>query len=109
MAFPNISDMMKNAQMLQEKMQKMQENFASESFIGEAGGGLVRVTLKGQNAMQKVEIDASLLKPEEKDIVEDLICAAFDDANRKATRALQDKMQELTGGLGLPPGMKLPF
>jgi DNA-binding YbaB/EbfC family protein len=99
--------MMKQAAQLQTKMQEMQAELDSITVEGAAGGGLVSVTLSAKGDLKAVRIDSSLIKPEEKEIVEDLIVAAHADARRKAEVVLQDKMKGLTGGLPLPPGMKL--
>jgi DNA-binding YbaB/EbfC family protein len=99
--------MMKQAAQLQTKMQEMQAELDSITVEGAAGGGLVSVTLSAKGDLKAVRIDPSLIKPEEKEIVEDLIVAAHADARRKAEVVLQDKMKGLTGGLPLPPGMKL--
>jgi DNA-binding YbaB/EbfC family protein len=99
--------MMKQAAQLQTKMQEMQAELDAITVEGAAGGGLVSVTLSAKGDLKAVRIDPSLIKPEEKEIVEDLIVAAHADARRKAEVVLQDKMKGLTGGLPLPPGMKL--
>jgi nucleoid-associated protein EbfC len=99
--------MMKQAAQLQTKMQEMQAELDSITVEGAAGGGLVSVTLSAKGDLKSVRIDPSLIKPEETEIVEDLLVAAHADARRKAEAVLQDKMQGLTGGLALPPGMKL--
>jgi nucleoid-associated protein EbfC len=99
--------MMKQAAQLQTKMQEMQAELDSITVEGAAGGGLVTVTLNAKGDLKGVRIDPSLVRPEEKEIVEDLIVAAHADARRKAEAVLQDKMKGLTGGLPLPPGMKL--
>ena len=99
--------MMKKATELQSKMQEMQAELDLITVEGAAGGGLVSVTLSAKGDLKSVHIDASLIKPEEKEIVEDLIVAAHADARRKAEVLLQDKMKGLTGGLPIPPGMKL--
>jgi DNA-binding YbaB/EbfC family protein len=99
--------MMKQAAQLQSKMQEMQAELDSITVEGVAGGGLVSVTLSAKGDLKGVRIDSSLIKPEEKEIIEDLIVAAHADARRKAEGVLQDKMKGLTGGLPLPPGMKL--
>src|SRR5262244_804889 len=99
---PDFLGMMKQAAQLQSKMQAMQEELGNVEVEGIAGGGLVSVRM---TAMKDVKIDASLLKPEESEIVEDLLVTAFGDARRKAEAAMQEKMQSLAGGLGLPPGM----
>ncbi|WP_421725292.1 YbaB/EbfC family nucleoid-associated protein [Bauldia sp.] len=109
MALGDLMGMMKQAKQLQEKMEAMQEEVAAMSVEGTAGGGLVTVTLNGKGEMKAIRIDPSLLKPEEGEILEDLIVAASTDARSKADTALQDKMREMTGGMNLPPGMKLPI
>ena len=99
--------LMKQAAQLQTKMQEMQNELDQIEVEGVAGGDLVSVKLSAKGEMKGVSIDASLLKAEEKDIVEDLIVAAHADARRKAEEVMQDKMKSLTGGLPLPPGLKL--
>ena len=99
--------MMKQAAELQSRMQEMQAELDQVEVDGSAGGGLVTVKLSGKGEIKGVAIDASLLKPEEKEIVEDLIVAAANDARRKAETIMQEKMKSLTGGLSLPPGLKL--
>jgi DNA-binding YbaB/EbfC family protein len=106
-AMKDLMGVMRQAQQLQERMQKIQEELAGMEIVGQSGGGLVAVTLNGKGEMRRVKIDPSLLKPEEAEIVEDLIVAAAADAKGKVEAALQSKMQELTGGLPLPPGLKL--
>jgi DNA-binding YbaB/EbfC family protein len=101
--------LMKQAQQLQQKMEAMQSELDKLEVEGSSGGGLVRITLSAKGEARALSIDPSLLKPEEREIVEDLVVAAHADARRKAEALLQDKMKELTGGLPLPPGMKLPF
>jgi nucleoid-associated protein EbfC len=103
----NLMKMMKQAQELQGRMQQMQEELASLQVEGQSGGGLVQVTLNGKMEARAVKIDPSLVKPEDVEVLEDLILAALQDAKGKAEAALQQKMQEVTGGLPLPPGMKL--
>jgi DNA-binding YbaB/EbfC family protein len=105
----DLMGMMKQAKELQEKMQSLQDEAAALSIEGSAGGGLVKVTVNGKSEMKSIHIDPSLLKPEEAEIVEDLIVAAYGDARQKSEAALAEKMRALTGGLALPPGMKLPF
>jgi DNA-binding YbaB/EbfC family protein len=99
--------MMKQAAQLQTKMQEMQAELDSITVEGAAGGGLVSVTLSAKGDLKGVRIDPSLIKPDEKEIIEDLIVAAHADARRKAETVLLDKMIGLTGGLPIPPGMKL--
>ena len=105
----DIMKMMKQAKDLQSKMATMQEEIALIEVEGAGGAGLVKVTLNGKGEMRGVSIDPSLLKEEEAEILEDLIVAAHNDAKGKAEAAMQEKMQELTGGLQLPPGMQLPI
>ena len=103
----NLMDMMKQAKQLQDKMQEMQASVEAITETGSSGAGLVTVTLNGKGMLGAVHIDPSLLKPDETEILEDLIVAAHADAKSKIETTLQSKMQELTGGLQLPPGMKL--
>lgn len=109
MAIGDLMGMMKQAKQLQEKMQQMQEEVAGLSIDGASGGGLVKVTVNGKNELKSIRIDPSLLKPEEVEILEDLVVAACGDARVKAEAELARRMQAMTGGFGLPPGMKLPF
>jgi DNA-binding YbaB/EbfC family protein len=109
MAIGDLMGMMKQAKQLQEKMQQMQEEIAAMTIEGSAGGGLVAVTMSGKGDLKSVRIDPSLVKPEEVEILEDLIVAACNDAKAKAELQVADKMRAMTGGLNLPPGMKLPF
>jgi DNA-binding YbaB/EbfC family protein len=99
--------LMKQATQLQAKMQEMQAELDQIAVEGIAGGGMVTVMLSAKGDLKGVRIDPSLIKPEEKEIVEDLIVAAHADARRKAETLLQEKMKNLTGGLPLPPGLKL--
>jgi nucleoid-associated protein EbfC len=103
----NFSGMMKQAQELQTRMAEMQAEMERARVEGQSGGGLVVLTLNGKGELVGVKIDASLAKPEEVEILEDLIVAAHADAKAKVERLLQEKMQSLTGGLPLPPGLKL--
>jgi DNA-binding YbaB/EbfC family protein len=103
----DLMGMMKQVKDMQQRMQRLQEELAAIEVTGTAGGGLVSVTLTGKGDMKGVKIDPSLLKPEEAEIVEDLIVAATSDAKAKVEERLQEKMAEVTGGLPLPPGMKL--
>ena len=103
----DLMGMMKQVKDMQERMQRLQEELAAVEVTGTAGGGLVSVTLTGKGDMKGVKIDPSLMKPEEAEIVEDLIVAATTDAKAKVEQRLQEKMAEVTGGLPLPPGMKL--
>ncbi|MEP3231872.1 MAG: YbaB/EbfC family nucleoid-associated protein [Hyphomicrobiales bacterium] len=105
----DIMGLMKKAGEMQAKIQEMQEEAANAEVVGTAGGGLVTVTLSGKGEMRGLKVDPSLLKEEEAEIMEDLILAAHNDAKGKSEAAMQEKMQEMTAGLPLPPGMKLPF
>ena len=104
---PDFMGLMKQAAELKTKMEAMQAELDQVEVEGQAGGGLVTVKLTAKGEMKGARIDPSLLKPEEKEIVEDLLVAAHADARRKADALLQEKMKALTGGLPLPPGMKL--
>ncbi|HEY6258761.1 MAG TPA: YbaB/EbfC family nucleoid-associated protein [Xanthobacteraceae bacterium] len=99
--------LMKQAAELKSKMEAMQAELERIEVDGTAGGGLVTVRLSGKGEMKSVKIDDSLIKPQEKEILEDLVVAAHADARRKAETLLQDKMKTVTGGLPLPPGLKL--
>jgi DNA-binding YbaB/EbfC family protein len=101
--------LMKQAQAMQEKIQAMQAEMERLEVEGQSGGGMVRVTLSAKGQMRNLVIDDQLLKPEEKQILEDLIVTAHEDARKKAERLIEEKMQGMTAGLALPPGMKLPF
>lgn len=105
----NLGNMLKEAQKLQGKMSEMQEKLADVEIAGTSGGGMVTVTLNGKGEMRKVKIDPSLADPEETEILEDLVVAAFNDAKAKVEAYVQEEMGKLTGGMNLPPGMKLPF
>jgi len=104
----NINDIMKQAQAMQEKMQKMQDEVRSLEVHGESGAGMVKVTMTGQHDVKKIHIDISLMK-EDKEILEDLIAAAVNDAVRRVEKMTQERMSKLTGGLPIPPGFKMPF
>lgn len=104
---PNFSNMMKQAQELQGKMQQMQGELDTLECNGTSGAGLITVTLNGKGDMTGLKIDPSMVKPDEAEILEDLIIAAHTDAKSKMEAMLQDKMKDITGGLPIPPGMKL--
>jgi nucleoid-associated protein EbfC len=104
---PDFMGLMKQAAQLQSKMEALQAELDTIEVEGAAGGGLVTVKLTAKGEMKSAKIDDSLLKPSEKEILEDLLVAAHADARRKAEAVMQEKMQGLTGGLPLPPGMKL--
>ena len=103
-----FGDIMKQAQKMQENMQRMQDEIASTEVTGEAGAGMVKVTMTGRHDVKRVDIDPSLLSTD-KEMLEDLVAAAVNDANRRVEKASQDKMADVASGLGLPPGLKLPF
>ena len=103
----DLMKLMKQAGEIQGRMQKLQEDLAALEVEGQSGAGLVKVTLNGKMEARGIKIDPSLIKPDEAEMLEDLILAAFQDAKGKAETAVQAKMQEVTGGLQLPPGLKL--
>jgi DNA-binding YbaB/EbfC family protein len=103
----NLMGMMKQVGEMQARVQQMQDELAALEIDGQSGGGLVKVTLSGKGEVKKVRIDPSLLKPDDAEIVEDLIVAASADAKAKLDVEMQSKMQEMAGGLPLPPGLKL--
>ena len=105
----NLSGLMKQAQQMQAKMQEMQAKLEAMDIEGTAGAGLVSVTLNGRGDMRKIKIDPKLADPAETEMLEDLILAAHSDAKRKLEQMAADEMQKVSGGLNLPPGMKLPF
>jgi DNA-binding YbaB/EbfC family protein len=104
---PDFMGLMKQAAELKSKVEAMQAELDHVEVEGTAGGGLVTVNITAKSELKSVRIDPSLLKPDEAEILEDLIVAAHADARRKAETVLQEKMQSLTGGLPLPPGLKL--
>ena len=104
---PNFTDLMKQAAQLQSKMQDLQTELETVTVEGTAGGGMVSVTLTAKGDLKGVRIDDSLLKADEKEILEDLLVAAHSDARKRAEALVQDKMKSLTGGLPLPPGLGL--
>lgn len=103
----DLMKMMKQAQEIQGRMQKMQEDLQALEVAGQSGAGMVKVTLNGKGEMRAIRIDPSLMKPGENEMLEDLLIAAFQDARTKVDAEMQAKMQEITGGLPLPPGLKL--
>jgi DNA-binding YbaB/EbfC family protein len=105
----NLGQMMKQAQQMQAKMAEMQEQLAAAEMTGAAGGGMVQVTMNGKGELRAVKIDPSLVDPRDVEVLEDLIVAAAQDAKSKVEAHVAEEMQKLTGGLNLPPGMKLPF
>ena len=105
----NIGNMMKQAQQLQKKMAEAQQKLNDIEVEGESGGGLVKVIATAKGSFKRISIDDSLVKLDEKEILEDLITAAINDAKEKGETAANEEMKTLTGGLPLPPGMKFPF
>ncbi|MGP1354002.1 MAG: YbaB/EbfC family nucleoid-associated protein [Parasphingopyxis sp.] len=105
----NFEDIMKAAQNVQEELQKAQANLENIEVEGVSGGGLVKVRASAKGTIKGVEIDESLLTPDEKQVLEDLIAAALNDARTKADAKSQEEMSKMTSGLQLPPGFKMPF
>ena len=103
-----IGQLMKQAQEMQANMKKAQEEMASITVIGESGAGMVKVTMTCQHQVRQVEIDDSMIG-DDKEMLEDLVTAAVNDATRKVEKTVQEKFAGMAGGLNLPPGMKLPF
>lgn len=103
-----IGDIMKQAQQVQENLQKTQAEIANTEVSGESGAGMVKVVMTGRHDVKRVQIDPALMK-DDKEMLEDLIAAAVNDANRRVEKLTQEKMSGLTAGLNLPAGMKLPF
>jgi len=103
----NIAGLMQQAQKMQQEMQKAQEELARLEVTGEAGGGLVKVTMSGKHAVRRVEIDPSLL--DDREMLEDIVTAAINDAVNRIASTTQERMASMTSGINLPPGMKLPF
>ena len=102
----DMNNLMQQAQAMQEKMQKMQEEIANAEVTGEAGAGMVKVTMNGRHDVRKVELDPSLMS-EDKEMLEDLLAAAVNDAVRRVESQQKEKMESLTAGMPLPPGFKL--
>ncbi len=105
----NLGQMMKQAQEMQAKMAELQARMEHVELTGTAGAGLVSITLNGKGEMRQVTIDPSLAKPDEVEVLQDLIAAAANDARAKVEARVQEETRQLMGGLGLPPGLKLPF
>ena len=105
----DISQIMRQAQAMQAKIAEAQKKIEAMEAEGQAGGGLVKVKLNGKSAMLAVSIDASLLKPDEAEIVEDLVKAAHEDARRKLEEQQGEEMKKVSGGMGILPGFKMPF
>ena len=105
----NIENMMKQAQQLQKKMAEIQEKLNSIEVEGTSGGGMIKVISTAKGEIKRISIDDSLMKQGEKEIAEDLIVAAINNAKQKGEAAAQKEMKNVTGGIPMPPGMKLPF
>lgn len=105
----NLGNLMKQAQQMQSKMAEMQAKMAELEVTGASGGGMLKVTLNGKFELKGIKIDPALVTPDDVEVLEDLIVAAFNDAKAKAEAAMQDEMSKVTGGLNLPAGFKLPF
>ena len=103
----NLAGLMQQAQKMQEEIQRAQEELANLTVTGEAGGGLVKVTMTGKHAVRRVEIDPSLL--DDREMLEDIVTAAMNDAVNRVASTMQERMSDMTSGIPLPPGMKLPF
>ncbi|GEO41356.1 hypothetical protein GGE65_005492 [Skermanella aerolata] len=105
----NLGQMMKQAQEMQTRMQQMQDALAEVEVTGQSGAGMVNVTLNGKGEMKRLKLDKSVVDPEDVEVIEDLIMAAFNDAKLKVEQHVADETQKLMGGMKLPPGLKLPF
>ena len=105
----NLAGMMKQAQQMQSKMAEMQAKLDAMEITGESGAGLVKVVLTGKSDMKSIKIDPKIVDPADTEMLEDLILAATRDARAKVEATMAEEMQKVTGGLQLPPGMKLPF
>ena len=105
----NLGQMIKQVQDMQNRMAEMQEKLVELEVSGNAGAGMVQATLNGKGELKRMKIDPSLVVPAETEVLEDLIVAAVNDAKTKVDAEVQAKVSQLTGGLGLPPGFKLPF
>jgi len=103
-----LGNLMKQAQKMQENMQKAQEELGQLEITGQSGGGLVSVVMNGRHEVRRVDIDDSLFD-DDRDMISDLVAAAMNDAVRKVQETSQERMSQMTAGMGLPPGMKLPF
>lgn len=101
----NIQQMMKQAQALQAKMAQVQAELKTRELIGSSGGGKVKITMNGAHEVTAVAIDPAVVRPDETDLLEDLVLAALNDARAKVTRMIEEEMGRVTGGLGLPPGL----
>jgi len=105
----NLGNMMKQAQQMQERMAELQARLDQTEIQGQSGGGMVQATLSGKNELRRLKIDPSLVNAAEVEVLEDLVVAAVNDARARVEAMVAEEMGKLTGGLKLPPGMKLPF
>ncbi|MGE0419223.1 MAG: YbaB/EbfC family nucleoid-associated protein [Acetobacteraceae bacterium] len=105
----NLAGLMKQAQQMQSKMEEMQARLQTMEIVGEAGAGMVRVTMNGKGDLRGIKIDPKIVDPADTEMLEDLVLAAHRDAKAKMEAMAAAEMQKVTGGLNLPPGMKLPF
>jgi len=105
----NLGQLMKQAQEMQSRMSEMQERLQEAEVVGQAGGGMVQVTVNGKHEVRRVKIDPALIDPAEAEVLEDLVAAAVNDARGKIEVFMQEEMQKVTGGMNLPLGFKLPF
>jgi len=105
----NLGNLMKQAKEMQSKMAEMQQSLEGHEETGQSGAGLVQVTLNGKGEMKRLNVDSSLVDPDDKEVMEDLIVAAHADAKSKVEAFSAEKMKDMTGGLELPPGMQMPF
>ncbi|HTZ76400.1 MAG TPA: YbaB/EbfC family nucleoid-associated protein [Stellaceae bacterium] len=105
----NLGNMMKQAQQMQERMAELQQRLDQAEVQGQSGGGMVQATLSGKNELRRLKIDPSLVNASEVEVLEDLVVAAVNDARARVEAMVAEEMAKLTGGLKLPPGMKLPF
>ncbi len=105
----NMSQIMKQAKAMQEKMAEMQKKIEETEIEGSSGGGAVKILMNGKHEVKKLFIDPSIVNSDEKEVLEDLIIAALNDVNKKIAENTNDQLGSISGGMGLPPGLKLPF
>ena len=105
----NMSQIMKQAKAMQEKMAEMQKKIEETEIEGSSGGGAVKIVMNGKHEVKNLFIDPSIVNSEEKEVLEDLIIAALNDVNKKIAENTNDQLGSISGGMGLPPGLKLPF
>ena len=105
----NMSQIMKQAKAMQEKMAEMQKKIEETEIEGSSGGGAVKILMNGKHEVKKLFIDPSIVNSDEKEVLEDLIIAALNDVNKKISENTNDQLGSISGGMGLPPGLKLPF